>query len=348
MNTKTIPLERKDVEKTTSLPLRPSSLVAVVVLGGLALVPALVSDSFFIHSLIMILFFAYMSTAWNFVCGYVGQLSLGHTMFSGAGGYCSVLLFTQLGVSPWIGMIFGGFLAAFLSVLIGLPTFRLKGPYFTLTMIACAEILRIWVENTNDFFGIPLKGAEGLVVPSMGDDVWAFQFTSKIPYFYIILLMLAVAILATRLMERSKLGYCLKAIRGDRDAAEALGINPTRYTTLAFAISAFMTALGGSFYAQFFRYINPERNMGLELSIDMAVMSIIGGQGTVLGPLLGAAILVPIAEAARGTLGGSFLGLHLVIYGLALIACVLYFPKGVIHPLGRFFSRRLGLKETRG
>ena len=91
---------------------------------------------------------------------------------------------------------------------------------------------------------------------------------------YIILIMLAVAIFATRLMERSKLGYCLKAIRGDRDAAEALGINPTRYTTLAFAISAFMTALGGSFYAQFFRYINPERNMGLELSIDMAVMSI--------------------------------------------------------------------------
>lgn len=327
--------------------LRPSTAIALAIIAGLAVVPVITSDSFFLHSLIMVLFFAYMATAWNFVCGYVGQLSLGHAMFSGVGGYVSVLMFTQLGLSPWIGMLFGGFLAAFLSILIGLPTFRLKGPYFTLTMIACAEIVRIWVENTSSFLGIPLKGAEGLVVPSVGVDFFAFQFTSKVPYFYIILTMLAVAIIATRLMERSKLGYCLKAIRGDRDAAEALGINPTYYTNAAFAISAFMTAIGGSFYAQFFRYINPERNMGLELSIDMAVMAIIGGQGTVLGPLLGASILTPVAEISRGMFGGGLLGLHLVIYGFALIACVLYFPKGIIQPLGRLLSRIFRRSEVK-
>ena len=155
--------------------------------------------------------------------------------------------------------------------------------------------------------------------------------------------MLALVLAATIFMERSKLGYCLKAIRGDRDAAEALGINPTRYTSIAFAVSAFFTALGGSFYAQFIRYINPERNMGLELSIDMAVMAIIGGQGTVLGPVVGAFILTPVAEFARSHFGGGLLGLHLVIYGVTLMLCVLYFPKGVIAPirhiLGRIFDR---------
>lgn len=313
--------------------------VLLVIVAGLAFVPLVVTDSFTLHSIIMILFFAYMATSWNLVCGYVGQLSLGHAMFNGVGGYVSVLMFTQLGLSPWLGMLFGGVLAMVLAVLIGLPTFRLKGPYFTLTMIAFAEIVRIWVENTNDFAGIPLKGAEGLIVPNRGDDFWAFQFSGKVPYYYIILTFLALALAATAWMERSKLGFCLKAIRGDRDAAEALGVNPTRYTSIAFALSAFMTAIGGSFYAQFFRYINPERSMGLELSIDMAVMAIIGGQGTVLGPLLGAAILTPISELARGAFGGGLLGLHLVVYGFALMACVLYFPKGAIDPVRKIFRK---------
>jgi branched-chain amino acid transport system permease protein len=315
------------------------SLLIAVILAALAGVPLVVTDSFTLHSIIMVLFFAYMATAWNFVCGYVGQLSLGHAMFNGMGGYVTVLLFTQIGLSPWLGMLFGGLLAAATAVLIGLPTFRLKGPYFTLTMIAFAEILRIWVENTNSFAGVPLKGAEGLIVPNRGTDFWAFQFEGKLPYYYIILGFLALALIATVVMERSKLGYCLKAIRGDRDAAEALGINPVKYTSTAFAISAFLTAMGGAFYGQFFRYINPERSMGLELSIDMAVMAIIGGQGSVLGPLLGASILTPIAEITRGELGGGLLGLHLVVYGIALMLCVLYFPKGVIHPLRAFFAK---------
>ncbi|MBD2746731.1 branched-chain amino acid ABC transporter permease [Microvirga aerilata] len=328
MTVSTIPLDR-----TAPVGFSKGPALALIVLLLAAGLPLVTQDSFFIHSAIMVLFFAYMATAWNFLCGYVGQLSLGHAMFSGMGGYVSVLLFTTFGLSPWLGMIVGGLAAAALSVVIGYPTFRLKGPYFTLTTIAFAEIVRIWVENTDTFLGFHIKGAEGLVVPMVGESFAAFQFGGKIPYYYIILGMLALAILATLIMERSKLGYCLKAIRGDRDAAEALGISPTRYTLTAFAISAFMTALGGSFYAQFFRYINPERNMGTELSIDMALMSIIGGQGTAFGPLIGALILTPLAEVTRGYLGGTFLGLHLVIYGIVLMLAVLYFPKGVLEPL---------------
>ncbi len=317
-----------------------------LVLGAPLLVIALIlplifPDTYFLHSAAMILYFAYMATSWNFICGYVGQLSLGHAAFSGAAGYVSVLLFTGVGLSPWLGMVLGGIFAALISLPVGYVTFRLKGPYFTLTTIAFAEIMRIWLENTDEFLGISLKGAQGLTVPPVGgSSFWAFQFDGKAPYYYIILGMLVLAMLATAWMERSRLGFYLKAIRGDRDGAESLGINPTRFSLIALAISAFMTGLGGAFYAQFFRYINPERNMGIDLSIDMAIMSIVGGQGTILGPTLGALLLHPVAEYMRASFGGQILGLHLVIYGIVLMLAVLYFPKGIIAPLGRLIDRR--------
>jgi len=318
-------------------------LLAVAVLA--VLLPWIVQDSYFIHTVIMVLYFAYMATAWNFVCGYVGQLSLGHSVFSGVAGYVTVLLFIQTGLSPWLGMLAGGAVAALLAVAIGFPTFRLKGPYFTLTTIAFAEILRIWFENTDTFLGIPLKGAEGLVVPLIGDSWAAFQFNGKTAYYYIVLAMLALAMAATAWMERSRLGYYLKAIRGDSDAAESLGVSPTRYSLIALCISAFMTGIGGAFFAQFFRYINPERNMGIDLSIDMAVMAIVGGQGTVFGPALGALLLHPVAEVMRSWFGGGVLGLHLVVYGVVLILAVTYLPKGIIDPLSRLIGRGRKRKE---
>ncbi len=313
----------------------PLALFTAVLLG----IPLVVKDSFFIHSCIVVLFFAYMATSWNFVCGYVGQLSIGHSMFAGAGGYATVLLFTQTGLSPWLGLPVGGLVAALLSVLVGYPTFRLKGPYFALTTIAFAEMIRIWVENTDTFLGIPLNGAAGITVPLLGQNVAAMQFNDKVPYYYIIATMLGGALLATWLLENAKLGFYLKAIRGDVDAAESLGISPSRYQLIALAISAFMTGMGGGFYAQFYRYVNAERLIGVDLSIDMALMSIIGGQGTIFGPLLGALLLAPLAEITRSHLGGSLLGLHIVVYGVILILAVLYLPKGLIDPLRRLAAK---------
>ena len=325
----------------------PSTLTVSAVLISLAgVLPLVVNDEFLVHSLIMVLYFAYLASAWNLMCGYVGQISFGHSVFSGVGGYVSVLLLTGAGWSPWLGMLVGGALSAVLAVGIGYPTMRLRGPYFALTTIAFAEIIRIWFENTDVVFGIALKGAEGLSVPLVGTSWVRFQFESKLPYYYIILALLVIVMGITALMERSRLGACLKAIRGDRDAAESLGINPTRYTLTAYALSAFMTALGGSYYAMFIRFINPERNMGTELSIDMALMSIIGGQGTVFGPLIGALFLAPVAELTRTYLGGQFIGLHLALYGLVLIIAVLYLPKGLLHPIQQGV-KRLFAKEDK-
>lgn len=319
-----------------------SFLITIAALAVAFVLPLVVHDEFLLHSMVMVLYFAYLASAWNILCGYVGQISFGHSVFSGVGGYVSVLLLVGTGLSPWLGMFLGGLLSAILAVAIGYPTMRLRGPYFALTTIAFAEMIRIWFENTDVIFGIAIKGAEGLSVPLVGTDWTRFQFESKVPYYYIILVMLVIVAGMTWLIERSQLGACLKAIRGDRDAAESLGINPTKYTLIAYAISAFMTALGGCYYAMFIRYINPERNMGVELSLDMALMSIIGGQGTVAGPILGAFFLAPLAELTRTYLGGQFIGLHLAIYGLVLILAVLYLPKGLVHLFQQLLTRVMG------
>jgi branched-chain amino acid transport system permease protein len=313
--------------------------VPAVVLVLFLLVPTLVRGEYYLHVLVGVMFFAYMASAWNIVCGYTGQLSLGHSALCGIGGYLSTLLFINLGLTPWVGMFIGAFCAMVVGVFVGYPCFRLRGPYFALTTIAFAEILRIWVENTEEILGIELRGAQGLSVPLKGHSPGLFQFDGKVAYYYIIIGMLLAVMAVTFWMERSRIGFYLKAIRGDQDAAEALGINSTRYLLSAMALSSFLTALGGSFYAQYFRYINPERNMGLDLSIEFALMGIVGGQGTVLGPVLGAFLLTPAGEISRATLGGKFPGLHLVIYGLVLVLAVLFLPKGLIQPIRQFLGR---------
>ena len=319
-----------------NLALYAASAVAILLL----LVPLVLKDEYYLHVLVGILYFAYMASSWNIVCGYTGQLSLGHSALSGIGGYVSTLLLINAGLSPWFGMFIGAVCATGVGVLVGWPCFRLRGPYFALTTIAFAEILRIWTENTEEIFGIELRGAQGLSVPLKGHAPLLFQFDGKVPYYYVIIAMLVGVMAVTWWMERSRMGFYLKAIRADQDGAEALGVNSTRYLLAAMAVSSFLTALGGSYYAQYFRYINPERNMGLDFSIELALMGIVGGQGTVLGPVLGAFLLTPAGEIARATLGGKFPGLHLVIYGLVLVLAMLFLPKGLIQPIRRLLGRK--------
>lgn len=299
----------------------------------LALVPLFVEDLYFLHVFILVFYFAYLGTAWSLV-GMAGQLSFGHAAFLGMGGYASTLLFTDLGVTPWLGMWIGAITAAVVGVLIGYPTFRLRGPYFALTTIALAEILRIYVE-TNEVgpFGIKLRGAMGLLVPPRGDAPALFQFLGKEPYYYIALAMMSGAIAISYAISRTRLGYYLAAIRSDRDAAESLGINVTRCNLVAMAISCFLTALGGTYYAQYFRYINPERGMGLTMSIEIVLVGVVGGWQTVLGPTIGSILLSPTSEIIRAELGGAYAGLHLLLYGLVLMIVILFLPKGLNDPL---------------
>jgi len=315
---------------------RPLYLGWVLVGLGLTsflLVPVFLHDMYYLHIFILVFYFAYLGTAWSLV-GMAGQLSIGHAAFLGMGGYISTLLFMDLGVTPWIGMWAGAITAAVVGVIIGYPTFRLRGPYFALTTIALAEILRIYVENTEvGPFGIYLRGAMGLLVPPKGNSPAVFQFLGKEPYYYIALGMMCAAIAISFLINRTRLGYYLAAIRSDRDAAESLGINITKFNLIVMAISCFLTALGGTFYAQYFRYINPERGMGLSMSIEIVLVGVVGGWQTVMGPTIGSILLSPTSELIRAQFGGTYAGLHLLLYGLLLMVVILFLPKGINDPL---------------
>ncbi len=307
-------------------------LIFISVVLGIVLLalPLVVRDIYIMQIMITVLFYAFVGSAWNIVGGYAGALSLGHSMFVGMGAYASSILFLQFGVTPWIGMFVGGFVAMALGLAIGYPSLRLRGPYFALGSIAFAAILQLWFLDTDTFLGLEIRAARGIMLPVLGNAPFKFQFIEKWPYYYIILGFTCVIVLLVYLMHRSKLGFYLAAIRSNPEAAEAIGINVARMKMIAFAASAFFAAIGGTFYAQWILFFNPERLFGADLSFELVFIGIVGGRASVLGPVLGALVLVPLGEFTRSYLaGGRLVGIHLVLYGLALMLAIVFIPQGL-------------------
>jgi branched-chain amino acid transport system permease protein len=299
---------------------------ALVLVAALLMAPLCVSDRF-IHIMIQILFFAYVSCCWNILGGFAGQLSFGHALFLAVGAYTSTLLLLQFGLSPWLGMIAGGLLAAAIGVFIGYLTFRygIKGTYFVLVTLAFVEIARIVALNT-----AVIGGALGLYIPIRVNDPWQLKFVNKAHYYYVILGLALVVLAVTAWLKNSPTGYRLMAVRENEDAAQALGINLLRCKLFATALSAFLTAVGGTFYAHYVTFIDPHTLLNMNMSLEITIYAIVGGLGTVVGPFLGAAILVPIAEAVRTTFGHNYAGVHLVVYGALLMAIVRFAPDGMV------------------
>lgn len=314
----------------------------------LAVLPAIaatvITDKFYLHVLIMMCFYAAASLAWNIVGGFAGQLSLGHAAFFGIGAYTSSLLFVNNGVSPWLGMLAGALLATAVAAVVGYPSFRLRGPFFTLVTIAFAEVARILAINAHDL----TKGSIGLSVPFRPrPENFIFRETST--YAYVALGFMLIMVLVSLWIERSRLGYYLAALREDEDAAYALGINTARYKLVAVLISAFFTALAGTFYAQYILYIEPFQVFSLDFSVLLAMMAIIGGLGTVWGPVAGAFLVTPLGEFLRARIGSDFQGLHLVVYGTALIVVVILLPGGIVPSiLGRWRAWRKPKEDSEG
>jgi branched-chain amino acid transport system permease protein len=297
--------------------------------------PLVVSSPATQNIAILILMAAQTGVAWNILGGYAGQVSLGHVAFYGIGAYTSTLLFAQFGVNPWLGMLSGGVVAALVSLLIGWPCFRLKGHYFSMATIAVAEIVQIIFTNW-DFAG----AAVGLTIP-MDKQGWdTFVFASKLPYYYIALGLLLLTVLANLAIERSYLGYYFRAIKDEPEAARSLGVPLAKYKQIAFVVSSFLTALGGSFYAQKELYIDPPSVLGTGLSIKMALVSILGGIGSLSGPVIGAAVLTTIDEVTRSVFGGTGRGTDLVIYAALIIVIAVYYPTGVVGWFRTFRARR--------
>ncbi len=310
--------------------------VAIVLFAAAGLTPLVVRDVFILDSVILILLWGALSAAWNVAGGYAGQVSLGHAAFFGIGTYAAALMSAR-GQNPWLGLAIGIGLAIGAGAMIGYLSNRLKGPYFALSTIAFAEVLKIvasrWRGFTAGSEGVPVPFRPGFATLGLGHVAWVY-------------LILAAALLAYGLqvyLERSRVGYQLAGVREDEDAAEALGIATRRRKVQAIVASAALTSLGGSLWAQYVGFVDPSHVFSIDLSVRFALNSIIGGMGSALGPFLGSVLITTLETYLRATFSGAkagFTGIYLIIYGVVLILIVRFAPEGVTGIAARWRTRR--------
>jgi len=332
----------------------------------LALFPAAVSSPYALHVMILIFLSVIQGESWNVLGGYTGQYSVGHAAYFGMGAYVTMMLLQFKNVAPWYGVWAAVAAAIVLGLIIGSITFRLRGPYFVLASIAVAEIIRLitlnWKEVTNGAEGILLSGMPPLRI---GGRVIT-DFNGKVPFYYAGLGLAVLTIGVNYAVQHSKLGYYFQAIREDQDAAHSLGIPLARYKNIALGISAFFTAWAGAFYGLYVGFVDPSTVQTVELSVSIVLICIIGGIGTIFGPVVGSLVLVPLAEALRSNLiaDGLFaLGLsqtsrtglflkenlahaHVLIYGILVVVVILFMPDGVLGFVKKVTRKRAAQAEA--
>jgi branched-chain amino acid transport system permease protein len=290
----------------------------------LATVPLITSSNVVLNFLVMALLIALVGQGWNLLGGYGGQYSFGHAAFFGTGAYVTAILQTRYGINAWLGFVVGIAAGALVGAVIGALSFRsgLKGSYFALITLAFAEVLRIIATVT------PITGAGVGTLIKLDLRPEAFQFQSRAPFYWIILAMVGVSLVLIRLIENSRFGAYLVAVRENEDAAKALGVDATVVKLGAMTMSAAIAAAGGCFYAQYFLFIDAGIAYGPWISIEALLAPIIGGIGTVFGPLLGALVVKTLGELTKHVTGGEP-GLDLVIYGSVLILVIAFAPRGI-------------------
>ena len=313
---------------------------AVVGFGFLTVLPYLIeidvmgmelAATLSLQVLVLTLVFAYSAQAWNIMSGYTGQFSFGHAAFFGIGAYATQALAVDLAVNPWVGMAVGGVLAGIYGLFVGHLCFRydLQGHYFALATLAFAELLRFLVVNAGE-----LNGANGYFKPFPRDyggafGLVAFQFQGDLPYYYVILAFLVIVTAVSWAIKRSWIGLYFFSIREDERAASSLGVPAYRYKMLGVCVSAFFTAWAGAFWSMYFNTIRPSTVFALFLNVELLLPAVVGGPGTLLGPIVGSFVVTPISEIARTTFS-DVSGLDRIIYGIFLVVIVIYSPKGVV------------------
>jgi len=312
---------------------------ALVLFGAAAVVPLVVRDAFFLDSLVLILLWGALSAAWNLAGGYAGQVSIGHASFFGIGAYAGAIMVTRFHQGPWLGMLLGVAISIVAGLVLGFLSNRLKGPYFALSTIALSQVLLIAVSRWRGFTaggeGIPVPFRPGFATLGLGHVAWVY-------------LALAVAILyygAEMYLERSRIGYQLAGVREDEDAAEAIGIATRKLKVIAITVSAALTSVCGTLWAQYIGFVDPAYVFSVDLSVRFALNSIIGGLGTALGPYLGSILITLLETYLRATFSGlktGFTGLYLVIYGAALILVVRWVREGLTGIAARLRVRMAG------
>jgi len=316
------------------------SLVLVLIL--LPLIPQVAANSFTQHVLILILLYASMSQSWNIIGGYCGQVSFGHSVFFGIGAYGAGMAVVKFGLPPWPGIIIGALSAMVVAVLISYPCFRLKGHYFAIATFAIVEIF-----NRLFMVWYWVNGAIGLDYPLVEVGWKNFMwYRTKIPYYYGALLLFVIIFSTVRFIEKSYFGYYLKAVREDQETAEATGINSALVKLSAMALSAFLAAFCGAFFVQYNLRVDPPMVMSLQVSMIFVLVTILGGAGTLFGPLLGAMILIPLQEYTRVLWGGMGRGNDLMIFGLLIILIMIRQPKGIMGLVNEYINYKKSRKNV--
>ena len=319
-------METKKLEKLT-----------LFILLAAAVIFPLFSGRYLLSVGISVLIMALLGQSWNIMSGYAGQFSFGHAAFFGVGAYTSSILYVDYGISPWIGMIAGMCFAAMVGALIGILSFRykLRGDFFALVTLAFAEILRVLFNNLK-----LLKGAEGVLIPYR--EQWTeFQFSEDQTFYFVLLVMVAIATIFIAVMSRRKLGICLVAIKENQGAARSLGVPVLKYKLIAISVSAAFAAMAGTFYAQYYGFIDPGVVFAAAISVEAIVPCIIGGAGTLGGPLLGALIIIPLQEISNTVFEGTN-GLNMIIYGALIVIFVVFCRDGIY---GTIIRRLKGVRS---
>jgi branched-chain amino acid transport system permease protein len=301
----------------------------LILAACLLVYPLIFSGPFYLDIGVTFLLAAISASAWNIVGGYAGQVSVGHSMFFGFGAYASLLVYTLWGWPPMFGIPLGIALSVVLAIVIGVPTFRLTGHYFSMATIAVAELIRIFF-STWDLVG----AAIGLQGPAVARGWWDLTFRSEVPYYYIFLMVLAVLLVVTWALERRRFGYYLHAIKSGERASRSLGVPVQQVKIQALVISAVFTSLAGSLYSLKTGFIDPESGFGILVSVQMVIIAALGGAGTLYGPLVGALILIPLQTATNTWFGGGGSGLTYILYG-GIIVLIARFEPGGLHELWR-------------
>jgi branched-chain amino acid transport system permease protein len=289
--------------------------------------PFVFSNAFYLDIGVALLLAAISASAWNIVGGYAGQVSVGHSMFFGAGAYLPLLVYHHWQLPPIVGVPIGIAVSLVLAVIVGMPTFRLTGHYFSMATIAVAELIRL-VVGTVDFLG----AAIGLQGPAVGRGWYDLTFRGELPYYYIFLVVLAVLLLVTWMIQRSRFGYYLRAIKAGERAARSLGVPVRRTKLYALMLSATFTSIAGSLYAIKTGFVDPESGIGILVSVQMVIIAALGGAGSLYGPLIGAIILIPLQTATNTWFGGGGTGLTYILYG-GIIVVIARFEPGGLHEM---------------
>ena len=307
-----------------------------LILGVASLVyPFVFSGAFFRDIGVSVLLAAISASAWNIVGGYAGQVSVGHGMFFGAGAYLPLLVYTLWGWPPVLGVPLGVAVSLGLAVVVGMPTFRLQGHYFSMATIAVAELIRL-VIGTWELVG----AAIGLQGPAVGRGWWDLTFPSELPYYYLFLAVLVVVLAVTAHVQRTRFGYYLRAVKAGERAARSLGVPVRRTKLYALMLSAAFTSVAGSLYSIKTGFIDPESGLGILVSVQMVIIAALGGAGTMAGPVIGALILIPLQTASNTWLGGGGSGLTYIIYGGIIVLLARFEPGGLVDLWQRYAPLR--------